>query len=184
MLSWVIRRESGIKILCISPSSKVFLDWNFSLQEVRLMKLVQHPNVVRLYEVSNKYWTILNKYWTLLNRYWTLLNKYWTYTFKQNILNKYISKTFDCVAHLMKCNQSNQVQGVRKPINCREKISHLWQLKGASRYPPKGAKQFIHLFHLSLQDFQDASLMCTLFQSKDSRKLNLKDFKDFMCFCF
>ena len=58
------------------------------------MKLVQHPNVVRLYEVSGS-------------------------------LELSKSKIVDCVANLIKCIQSNQVQGVRNPINCMEKILHL-----------------------------------------------------------
>ena len=76
---------------------------------------------------NTQMWFDYMRWATNIEHYWTdielILNKYWTYTFKQNILNKYISKTFDCVAHLMKCNQSNQVQGVRKPINCRKNLT-------------------------------------------------------------
>ena len=95
------------------------------------MKLVQHPNVVRLYEVSGS-------------------------------LELSKSKIVDCVANLIKCNQSNQVQGVRNPINCTKKILHLWQLKGALRYPSKGAKQFTLVLHMSLQHSFKMVLWCAV----------------------
>ena len=98
------------------------------------MKLVQHPNVVRLYEVSGPL------------------------AFSK-------SRKVDCVANLIKCNQSNQVQGIRNPINCRKKILHLWRLKGALRYPSKSAKRFNPVLHMSLQhSFFD--VQCTLFSEQ------------------
>ena len=41
-------------IMCTTTSPEELVNWFMfsSFQEVRLMKLVQHPNVVRLYEVS------------------------------------------------------------------------------------------------------------------------------------
>ena len=40
--------------MCTTTSPEELVNWFMfsSFQEVRLMKLVQHPNVVRLYEVS------------------------------------------------------------------------------------------------------------------------------------